>query len=144
MSQDSSPLPERDKDQVIALAREELRVERRLVDRGGMRVRVAVKERDETVDLLLREQGVEVERVLVGRTVEHPPETRQEGDTLVIPIVEEVLVVERRLVLKEEVRIRRTERQRPARETARLRSEIAEIEAIPSSAGRGAKEETTL
>ena len=116
--------------EVIALAREELRVTRRVVDRGGVRVRVSVTERDEAVDVLLREQGVEVERVPIGRVVEHPPETRQEGDTLVIPIVEEILVVERRLVLKEEVRVRRTERQRPARETARLRSEAAEVESI--------------
>ncbi len=121
--------------EVIALAREELRVTRRVMDRGGVRVRVSVNERDEAVDVLLREQGVEVERVLIGRVVEHPPETRQEGDTLVIPIVEEILVVERRLVLKEEVRVRRTERQRPARETARLRSEIAEVESIPPREG---------
>ncbi len=67
--------------------------------------------------------------------VEHPPETRQEGDTLVIPIVEEILVVERRLVLKEEVRVRRTEQQRSTRETARLRSEVAEVESIPPGEG---------
>jgi stress response protein YsnF len=35
------------------------------------------------------------------------PEVREEGDTLVIPVVEEVLTIERRLVLKEEIRIQR-------------------------------------
>ena len=138
MDQDSTPAHEPREtalDEVIALAREELRVTRRVVDRGGVRVRVSVNERDEAVDVLLREQGVEVERVPIGRVVEHPPETRQEGDTLVIPIVEEILVVERRLVLKEEVRVRRTERQRPTRETARLRSEIAEVESIAPREG---------
>ena len=133
MDQDDTPVHEPREnalDEVIALAREELRVTRRVVDRGGVRIRVSVNERDEAVDLLLREQGVEVERVPIGRVVEYPPETRQEGDTLVIPIVEEILVVERRLVLKEEVRVRRTERQRSSRETARLRSEVAEVESI--------------
>ncbi len=134
MSQDSAPTHEPREnalDEVITLAREELRVTRRAVDRGGVRVHVSIDERDETVDVLLREQGIEVERVPVGRVVEQPPETRQEGDTLVISIVEEILVVERRLILKEEVRVRRTERQRPARETARLRSEVAKVEVIP-------------
>ena len=101
-----------------------------------MRVHVSVSERDETIDVLLRDQDVEVERVPIGRVVEHPPETRQEGDTLVISIVEEILVVERRLVLKEEIRVRRTEQQRPARETARLRSEVAEVEIIPPGSDR--------
>ena len=35
------------------------------------------------------------------------PTIREEGDTIVIPIVEEMLVIERRLLLKEEVRVRR-------------------------------------
>lgn len=121
--------------EVIAIAREEVRVTRQVVDRGGVRVRVSVHERDEAVNVLLREQDVEVERVPIGRVVEHPPETRQEGDTLVVPIVEEVVVVERRLVLKEEIRIRRTESQRPVQETARLRSELAEVELIQPEAG---------
>ena len=138
MDQDGTPTHEPREnvvDEVIALAREELRVARRVVDRGGVRVRVSVNERDEAVDVLLREQGVEVERVPIGRVVEYPPETRQEGDTLVIPIVEEILVVERRLVLKEEVRVRRTERQRSTREATRLRSEVAEVESIPPGEG---------
>lgn len=134
MSQDSTPADDRRQnalDEVIALAREELRLDRRVVDRGGIRVHVSVGEHDETVDVLLREQDIEVERVPIGRVVEHPPETRQDGDTLVISIVEEVLVVERRLVLKEEIRVRRTERQRSAREVVRLRTEVAEVEVIP-------------
>lgn len=138
MDQDNSPAHEPREnalDKVVALAREELRVTRRVVDRGGIRVRVSVNEHDEAVDVLLREQDVEVERVPIGRVVERPPETRQEGDTLVIPIIEEILVVERRLILKEEVRVRRTERQRPTREMARLRSEVAEVEPIAPGEG---------
>lgn len=131
-----TPLPlqrEHARDEVIALAREELRVVRRFADRGGVRVRVSVEERDEAIDLLLREQQVQVERVPIGRVVEHPPATRQEGDTLIVPVVEEILVVERRVILKEEIRIRRTELQRPTRETARLRSEVADVEMIAAS-----------
>ena len=120
---------------MITLAREELRVERRTVDRGGVRIHVSVQEREEALDVLLHEQDVEVERVPVGRTVESVPETRQEGDILVVPVVEEILIVERRLVLKEEIRIRRTDRRRPAHEMVRLRSEVADIEVIPPREG---------
>lgn len=35
------------------------------------------------------------------------PEIRTEGDVTIVPVLEEVLVVEKRLVLKEELHIRR-------------------------------------
>ncbi|MDB5301088.1 MAG: hypothetical protein JWO87_2751, partial [Phycisphaerales bacterium] len=62
--------------------------------------------------------------------VEVVPEVRREGDTLIVPLVEEVLVVEKRLVLREEVRVttRRSQTHQPQRVT--LRSEEAEIERI--------------
>ncbi len=118
---------------VITLAREDLRIDRRVVDRGGVRIRVRVEERDETVDALLSEQSVDVERIAIDKVVEAMPPTRQEGDVFIIPVVEEVLVVERRLVLKEEIHIRRSEHQRPVRETARVRREVAEVEQISPS-----------
>jgi stress response protein YsnF len=47
----------------------------------------------------------------MGRIVETAPEIRTEGDVTILPVVEEVLVVEKRLVLKEELHIRRRVRQ---------------------------------
>lgn len=123
-----------DETETIRLGREELHVTRRIIDRGGVRVRVGVEEHDESIDVLLREQSVEVTRVPIGRVVTTAPEQRQEGDTLVIPILEEVLVIERRLVLKEEIHVRRTERTRPMHETARVRVGFAEVETLVPTA----------
>ena len=55
----------------------------------------------------LDEEQVEVTRVHVGREVTTAPEVRTEGDVVIVPVLEEVLVVEKRLVLKEELHIRR-------------------------------------
>jgi uncharacterized protein (TIGR02271 family) len=73
-----------------------------------------------------------VERVSIDRVVDQAPPPRQEGDTLVLPVLEEVVVVERRLVLKEEVRITRraTESRNP--QTVTLRSEDVRIDRIPA------------
>ena len=62
-----------------------------------------------------------IERVPVKRVVEGPIPVRYEGDTMIISLLEEVLVVETRLLLKEEVHIttRRTERHAPERVTRR-------------------------
>ena len=52
-------------------------------------------------------EDCDVERVPIKRMIDQPAEVRQEGDTLIIPLMEEVLVVEKRLMLREELHIRR-------------------------------------
>ena len=70
---------------------------------------------------------VEVERVRVDQEVDTPPTVRQEGDTLIVPVVEEVLVVTKRYLVREEVRV--TRRRVVHEETLRedLRREIVTV-----------------
>jgi len=68
------------------------------------------------------------------------PAVRDEGDTIVIPIVEEVLVIERRLLLKEEVRVRRVRSTERHQETVTLRHHeavVTHLPAEPPAAGGG-------
>ena len=78
------------------------------------------------------EETVSVERVPINREVAEPPPVRQEGDTTIVPILEEVLVVEKRLVLREEVRITKRRREISERHRVTLRREQAEIERLPA------------
>ena len=113
--------------EVIPVLREEVRVSKREVETGRVVVHKTVSERDENVEMLLRQTDVSVERVPVGRTVTEAPATREEGDVLIIPVMEEVLVVEKRLVLKE-LHIRKTTSERTTHEVIRLRTENVQIE----------------
>jgi uncharacterized protein (TIGR02271 family) len=65
----------------------------------------------ETEEQLLREvlsnENVDVERISIDRVVDVAPPVRTEGDITIIPVLEERLVIEKQLVLLEEVRIRR-------------------------------------
>lgn len=97
-----------DNDAVLPLAEERLVVGTRRVVSGRVRLRVVTEVRDEPVTADLRGETVEVTRVPVDREVDAMPVTRVEGDVTIVPVVEEVLVVERRLVLREEVHLRRT------------------------------------
>ena len=58
-----------------------------------------------TIDEPLITEQVTIERVPMDRWIDHPAPVRQEGETTVISVVEEVAVVEKRLKLVEEVRI---------------------------------------
>jgi uncharacterized protein (TIGR02271 family) len=123
---------------VIPVIQETIRVEKREFESGRVVVHKTVAERDEVVEILLRQQDLSVERVPIGRVVQEAPQTRQEGDLLIVPILEEVLVVEKRLVLKEELHIRKQSSERTEQKTVRLRSEQVEIE----QTGRNSSDET--
>ena len=126
-----------DADIVIPLHTEELSVLRRDIVLGTVRVEVKTHERDQVVDELLAHERVEVERVPIGRIVEAMPEIREEGDTTIIPVVEEIVVTERRLVLKEEVRLRRVRTMERHFQTVVLRTQDAEVARIdPAQSGQ--------
>jgi uncharacterized protein (TIGR02271 family) len=108
----------RDDEVVVPVVEEELRVGKRVVEAGRVRVTKRVREREELVDEPLVREEYEVERVPVNVFVDEPVGPRQEGDTLVVPVLEEVLVVEKRLLVREELRI--TRRQTERRETRRV------------------------
>lgn len=89
---------------------EEAHVAKRVVDTGrGVRVHKTVSEHEHMIDEPLLQDELTVEHVPIGRVVDesNPPQTRYEGDTLVVPVLEEVLVVQKQMRLKEEVRITR-------------------------------------
>jgi len=122
---------------VIPIVQEELDVRTRRVETGaGVRIEKTVEEREERVDHPLLREDVDVERVAVNRRVDAPVAVRYEGDTMIVPVLEEVLVVEKRLVLKEEIRI--TRRKSEVRDPQRvvLRRERADVERIEDPGSR--------
>ena len=115
---------------VLPVIQETLAVDTRPVETGRIRIRKVVHAREEFVDPPLLRDEVEIERVPINRVVEGPLPIRYEGDTMIISLLEEVLVIETRLLLKEEVHIttRRTETHTPTRVT--LRREDVTIERV--------------
>ena len=130
---------------VIPVVAEQLEIERRVVDRGRVVITKQVEERTEHVALdPLWHDDVDVERVTKGHFVETPPVPRYEGDTLVLPVVEEVLVVEKRLRLREEVRITRRQTQVPApAQDVTLRTETVRVERLENPSTTDARKDLT-
>ena len=127
---------------VVPVVAEQLEVQKRVVEGGGVRIRKTVSEREEVVDEPLLREEVHVRRVPVGRVVDGPVPVRHVGDTMIVSLLEEVLVVEKRLMLKEELHItkEKVESYRPQR--VRLRTEEAVVERVGDAApGRGGGEE---
>ncbi len=114
---------------IIPVLAEEFTVETRMVETGGVRVHKTVQEHQETVDPALLRETVTVETVEVNRFVDGPtPTNRQEGDILIVPVLEERLLVEKRLFLKSELHIRRVQETVHAPQSVTLRSEVVTVE----------------
>jgi uncharacterized protein (TIGR02271 family) len=117
---------------VVPVLVEELEVQKRLVETGKVRITKVVHERETLIDELRFHDKVAITRVPMQRVVDGPVPVREENGTTIISIVEEVLVVEKRLMLREEIHIRkqRIETHQPQRIT--LRSEEVRVERVPS------------
>ncbi|MFC0252060.1 DUF2382 domain-containing protein [Massilia consociata] len=115
----------------IPVIEEQLDVGTRVVETGrGVRIHKTVSEQPVTIDERLTREEVDVRHVPVDRIValEEAPATRHEGDTLVVPVLEEVLVVERRLRIKEELHITRIRHEERYQDTVPLKAERVEVE----------------
>jgi uncharacterized protein (TIGR02271 family) len=116
---------------VIPLFEEQLAVTKQVVPTARVQVSRVTHSHEELVDELLSREKVEVERVPIDQLVETMPSVREEGDYLIIPVVEEVLKIERVLVLKEEVRIRRVQHTERYQERVTLRRQEAVVNRLP-------------
>jgi len=121
--------------EVVPLVEERAVVLKRRKLTEGVGVRTVVREREEVVDEPLATEEVEVERVPLDRWVDGPVPVRQEGDVTVVTLVEEVVVVEKRLRAVEEVRIAKRRAVRHAPRHVTLRREEALVERLDAAGG---------
>ncbi|GAB3016660.1 YsnF/AvaK domain-containing protein [Spirosoma pulveris] len=131
-------ITESEKVVIIPVIEESVHVDKALVETGKLRILKTVKQEEQVIDLPLSHEEFDVERIVVNEYVDSPPAVRYEGDTTVYPVLKEVLVIEKKLVLVEEVRI--TKRLVTANEPQRVvtRKEEISVERISNELGRSA------
>jgi uncharacterized protein (TIGR02271 family) len=117
----------------IPLVEERLVTSKKEVETGRVRVRTLVEENETLVRETLRHATVEVERVAVEREVDAIPPVREEDGVTIIPVVREVLVVQKKLILTEEVHLRRQTQIEEHAQPVLLKSQRAVIEREQSS-----------
>jgi uncharacterized protein (TIGR02271 family) len=132
-----------DREQVdIPVVVEEIVTGSRKVRTGGVRVHKRVQERVEHIEMPVVSDTVDIRRVPVNRVVDAPPPIRQEGGTVIVPVVKEEIVVTKRLVVIEELHlIRRRTKTRQTRDVP-VRKEHVEIERVDAEGRRVRRRES--
>jgi uncharacterized protein (TIGR02271 family) len=134
-------MPAASDDVVVSLLEEHARIEKESVATGRVRIQKLVDTIEEEASAVLEGERVEISRVAVDRVVDAPPPVRMEDGVTIVPIMEEVLFVEKRLVLKEELHIRRRTTTETVAVPVTLRKERAVIDRVEGGDHRTFNEE---
>lgn len=114
---------------VLPVVEEQVVIGREVIENGRVRIRKVVTEQPQAVEVMLQRDEVQVERIAINQFVADDaplPESRQQGDTLIIPVLREVVVT--RVLLVEELHIRKQVIEDAHHSTVQLRREQIEIE----------------
>lgn len=128
---------------LIPVIEEVVRLDKQTVETGRVVLHKTVHVESQTVEVPLRQEQVQVQRVAVNRYVEEAPAVRHEGETMIISVVREEVVVTKRLLLVEELHVHKQVLTTHASQTVELRREEVTSERIatpPAEAGFPAAE----
>jgi uncharacterized protein (TIGR02271 family) len=112
---------------VIPVLEEQAQIGKQVIESGRLRITKSVQEQEELVNLAITHEEHQVERVPVNQYVDTPPPAvRYEGDTMIIPVLREV--VEIRLMVVEEIHITKRQVQTQVNQPVTLLKEEVKVE----------------
>jgi len=118
----------------IPVINEELLVSSKTVETGRVLISKKVFEEESVVNSMVSSEEVIVEKKEINQYVEVAPEAvRQEGNVTIISVVKEVLVIQKRLLLVEELHITKHKKEEPVVISETVRKE--EIHILRSVSG---------
>ncbi len=127
-SNDSSNLQPQSAPVVIPVIEETATIGKKTIETGTIKIAKSVVENKEVIDVSLLSDGYVIEHVPMNTIHEQAPQTRQEGDTLIVPVLKEVLV--KRLMLVEEIRITKKVTERTEQHQVFLKTESVTVNRV--------------
>ena len=116
---------------IIPVINEELHIDKEVIESGKIRIIKKINEEKSTVEVPLKHTEVSVERKPMNQYVnEHHQAIRYEGDTMIVSVLKEVVVVQKKILLVEELHINKTQKQEAHTEEVTLKSESISVERL--------------
>jgi stress response protein YsnF len=126
-------MDENDSELVVPVIREEVHADAVPVPTGGVRVTKHTGTHDEILEQELRKGRVEIKRVKTNRVVDGPQPLQRTGNTVIIPVVSEILRVEKQWVVTEEIHLTQLEELETVQQKVAVNQEQAVIERLDES-----------
>jgi uncharacterized protein (TIGR02271 family) len=118
-------------EKVIPVIEESVQIDKKWVETGKVHISKKVSEHNETIDIPLKHEEVNIERVEVNEFVDSlPPAVRYEGETMIIPVLKEVVV--KRVMIVEEIRVTRKEVEKNTQHEVNLKKEEIHVKKTSS------------
>ena len=117
----------------IPVLEEQIFITKEVVESGKVRISKTVQDITEMVNMPITHEEHDVKRVPVNKIITSPPPAmRHEGDTIIIPVLREELVVQKRLILVEEVHVTKRKIKNTIQQPVTLLKEQVVVEHIPN------------
>ncbi len=114
---------------VVPVIDEQLTVNKVTIETGKVVIQKTIEEINEVLNIPLLHDEYAIERTPFNTYIDNAPQMRQEDDTIVIPVVKEIMI--KQLVLAEEIRITKRVLQTTGTETVTLRQEKVSVTHTP-------------
>ena len=114
----------------IPVIEEHLNIDKKIVETGKYHIKKTVRQEDFSEDIPTIHEQVGIQRIEINKYIDSMPDVRYEGDTTIIPVIKEVVIVEKKLMLVEEIHITRTSNEVSVNVKDKVRRENIEIDKI--------------
>ena len=111
----------------IPVIEEHLNIGKKIVEKGTFQIRKTVGLEDYSEEVPTVHEKVNIQRLEINKYVDSMPEVRHEDNTTIIPVIKEVVVVEKKLLLVEEIHITKSREEVAVNVKDKLRKEHVEI-----------------
>ena len=119
---------------VIPVIEEHVEITKKVIERARVRLSKRVNESVESFDIPLTEEEIVVKRVQKNELVDTAPASmRYEGDVMIIPVLKEVAVIEKRIMLVEEIHVSKYKYDKNEARQVVVRKEEVHIERIENN-----------
>jgi uncharacterized protein (TIGR02271 family) len=115
---------------VVPIIAEQAEIHTRQREGDAVRIQRKDASHEETLRIPITHEEVDVQRIPVGARVDGPVEPWRDGDTLIIPVMEQVPVVRMQWMVREEIRVTRHTKRKEHQERVRLERQEAVVERI--------------
>ncbi len=112
----------------IPVLEEQLKISKEVIETAHVLLSKTVNENVESFEIPLKEDQIIVNRVPKNELVDTmPAASRYEGDVMIIPVLKEVAVIEKRIMLVEEIHVSKKQIERTETTEVTLRKEEVKV-----------------